>query len=105
MDKNLLGKQIKQFRLAKGISQEKLSEIIEISPRQMCIIENGSSIPTLDTFIKIAKALDIDINSLFNISHKELNHQRANIIGQIKTIPNKKLPLLQDIILAIITNS
>ena len=45
LDKEILGKKIKQIRIEKGISQEKLSEKIDISPRQMCTIENGNSFP------------------------------------------------------------
>ena len=67
MDKKTLGKQIKQIRIERGFSQEKLSEIIDISPRQMCIIENGNSLPSLDTFIKIAETLHFDINEFFSI--------------------------------------
>lgn len=34
----------------------------------MCTIENGNSIPSLETFVKIAEILDIDINDFFNLT-------------------------------------
>ena len=40
-------------------TEEKLSEKIDISPRHMCTIENGNSIPSLETFVKIAEILDL----------------------------------------------
>ena len=66
ISKDIIGKKIKRIRLEKGISQEKLAEQIDISTRQMCMIENGNSYPSLETFINISEVLDIDINKFFN---------------------------------------
>lgn len=98
MDKKLLGKQIKQLRISKGLSQEKLSEMIDISPRQMCVIENGSSIPSLDTFINIAKVLEIDINEFFNIKALDISNTRLEIIELVKALDVKKLKLAKEIL-------
>ena len=45
LDKEIIGKKIRQLRIEKGLSQEELSEKIDISPRHMCTIENGNSFP------------------------------------------------------------
>lgn len=104
MDKKLLGKQIKQIRLMRGLSQEKLSEMVDISPRQMCVIENGSSIPSLDTFVKIAKTLQIDVNEFFNINYTAIDETRADIIELVKAIDVKRLSLLKDLVKALNQN-
>ena len=101
MDKKILGKQIKQIRLERGISQEKLPELIFISPRQMSIIETGNSYPSLDTFIRIAEVLEFDVNEFFNIKIKEPDELRLCLIELIKATDRKNLPLIKDIILAI----
>lgn len=101
MDKKILGKQIKQIRLERGISQEKLSELIYISPRQMSIIETGNSYPSLDTFIRIAEVLEFDINEFFNIRIKERDDLRICLVELINATDKKHLPLIKDIILAI----
>ena len=101
MDKHLLGKQIKQLRIERGLSQEKLSELIYISPGQMCLIENGNSYPSLDTFIRIAEVLEIDINEFFNINSKEIDEYRDSIIDLIKGLDRRKLPLVKDILKAV----
>ena len=62
LDKEIIGKKIRQKRVEKGLSQEQLSEKIDISPRHMCTIENGNSFPSIETFIKISEILDIDIS-------------------------------------------
>lgn len=101
MDKVLLGKQLRQIRIEKGLSQEKLSELVFISPRQMCLIENGNSYPSLDTFVRIAEILEIDINKFFSINSSETDSIRTSIIDMVKALDRKKLPLLKDIIVAV----
>lgn len=66
---NLLGNKIRHLRKSKNISQEKLSEMAGISPRQMIRIELGRSLPTIENLDKIAKALEVNIQSLFENDH------------------------------------
>ena len=70
----------------------------------MCIIENGNSIPSLDTFIKIAQTLHFDINDFFNISPEPLNELRCKIIEKIKSADKKSLNLISDILDAVEKN-
>ena len=102
MDKKIIGAKIRQIRLAKGFSQEKLSEAADISPRQMCLIENGNSVPSLETFVNIARVLEIDINEFFNISFKNIEDERIKIIDIVKSVDKKKLPLINDILYAVV---
>ncbi len=104
MDKVLLGKKLKQIRISRGISQEQLSEMIYLSPRQMSIIETGNSYPSLDTFIRIAEKLEFDINDFFNVNIKSQDETRQKVIEQIKTLDKKHLNLVSDIISAIEKN-
>ncbi len=104
MDKVLLGKKLKQIRISRGISQEQLSEMIYLSPRQMSIIETGNSYPSLDTFIRIAEKLEFDINDFFNVNIKNQDETRQKVIEQIKTLDKKHLNLVSDIISAIEKN-
>lgn len=105
MDKILLGKKLKQIRISRGISQEQLSEMIYLSPRQMSIIETGNSYPSLDTFIRIAEKLEFDINEFFNIDIKKDDLLRENVVEQIKSIDSKHLNLISEIITAIEKNA
>lgn len=50
---------IKEYRKKKKITQEKLAELLDISPRQLQRIENGSSETSLKTLKKLIKVLDI----------------------------------------------
>lgn len=50
---------LKKYRKKLGITQEKLAELLDISPRQLQRIENGSSETSLKTLKKLIKVLDI----------------------------------------------
>lgn len=104
MDKKILGKQLKQIRISRGMSQEKLSELVFLSPRQMSIIETGNSYPSLDTFVRIAEVLEFDINEFFNIRIKEKDELRTCIVELINATDRKHLGLIKDIINAVEKN-
>ena len=104
LDKEILGQKIRQIRKEKGFSQEKLSEEIDISPRQMCMIESGNSYPSIETFVKISKILEIDINNFFNLNVKNSDNLRSEIYDLINICSVSELYLLKDIIKAIHKN-
>ncbi len=104
LDKEIIGKKIRQIRIEKGISQEALSEKIDISPRHMCTIENGNSFPSIETFVRIAQILDIDINEFFNLSPNTNDALREEIYNLIQTSTIKELYLIKDIINSIQAN-
>lgn len=101
LDKEIIGQKIKQIRVEKGISQEKLSEKIDISPRHMCTIENGNSFPSLETFVKIAQVLDIDINDFFNLTPVNDNSLRTEVCELVQTSSIPELHLIKDLIIAV----
>lgn len=59
MDKSELGIKIKEARIQKGYTQEKLAETAGIGPVYLSEIERGVKMPSLKLFIKIIDALEI----------------------------------------------
>lgn len=104
LDKEIIGKKIRQIRVEKGFSQEELSEKIDISPRHMCTIENGNSFPSIETFIKIAEILEININEFFNLTPETNDKLRKDIYNLIQTSSVQELHLIKDIISAVQNN-
>lgn len=104
LDKEIIGKKIRQLRIERGLSQEELSEKIDISPRHMCTIENGNSFPSIETFIKIAEILEIDINEFFNLTKINDDKLRNEIYTLVQISSVKELGLIKDIIAAIHKN-
>ena len=104
LDKEIIGQKIRQIRIERGFSQEKLSEKIDISPRHMCTVENGNSLPSLETFVKISQILDIDINDFFNLTPRNTDKLRTEIYELVQTSSVPELHLIKDLILAVRKN-
>jgi transcriptional regulator with XRE-family HTH domain len=63
--KDTLGKNIKYFRLQRGLSQADLAEKAGISITFVSNIERGNNYPLAGTICNLAKALNIEIWELF----------------------------------------
>jgi transcriptional regulator with XRE-family HTH domain len=59
-----IGQRIKAKRIEKGLTQEKLSELVGIGPSHMSHIESGSTVPSFEVFISILNALDCSADEL-----------------------------------------
>lgn len=56
-----LGKKIAEYRKEKGFSQEELGALIRSARNYIGCIERGEKSPSLNTLIKIAKALNVKV--------------------------------------------
>ena len=59
LDPVIVGKVIQQFREQKNVSQEVLSGLAGIGRTHLSAIERGVRRPTLETFFRIAEALQV----------------------------------------------
>lgn len=59
-----IGQRIKQKRMERGITQEKLSELVGIGPSHMSHIESGTTVPSFEVFIALLNALDCSADEL-----------------------------------------
>lgn len=64
LDPIVVGKIIQRVREEKGLSQEVVSGLADIGRTHLSAIERGTRRPTMETFFKIANAMDIDASSL-----------------------------------------
>lgn len=67
--KELIGRRLRELRRKKGLSQEALSEKAEITSNYLSRLERGTENPTLDTLIRIADALEIEMWEMFDFGH------------------------------------
>jgi transcriptional regulator with XRE-family HTH domain len=65
----LLGMRIKEIRKTKQFSQEQLSEMVGISPKHLSRIEMGRGYPSIETLVKIASILNIEIKEFFDFDN------------------------------------
>lgn len=63
-DNIAIGLRVKELRIARGITQEKLAEIVDCSPSYISVIESGKREMSLSLFLKTVKALHVEPNDL-----------------------------------------
>ncbi len=71
-NKKLLGKRIKEIRKSKGLTQEQLSEMIDIETSSLSGIESGRFYPSLHVLEKIASVFEIELIEFFKFSSVNL---------------------------------
>ena len=64
MDYYAIGQRIRKYRKAKGLSQEQLAEMVDISTTHMSHIETGNTKLSLQVFADLAEALQVSVDSL-----------------------------------------
>ena len=72
LDATIVGAVIKSYREKKGISQEVLSGLADIGRTHLSAIERGERKPTLETFYRICKALEIEASELWQAIEDEI---------------------------------
>ena len=64
MDEKQVGKNIKKIRKEKGLSLQKLADMVTLTKGYLSKIENSESAPPLSTLDKIANALSVELSIL-----------------------------------------
>jgi transcriptional regulator with XRE-family HTH domain len=64
VDMERLPETLKQLRESRGLTQARLAEMIEASPRVYNRWETGAAAPRLDTLVKIADILNVTLDEL-----------------------------------------
>ena len=67
LDAVLVGNVIQEYREKRGLSQEVVSGLADIGRTHLSAIERGVRKPTLETFFRIADALDIKPSELVKL--------------------------------------
>lgn len=64
MEKNIFGKNLKELRLEKGLSQRKLGEMLGCCNQTISFWEKGSREPDLDKVVEIARFFGVTLEEL-----------------------------------------
>lgn len=92
-NKELLGKRIKELIKKKGISQEKLAEMVGIEPTALSNIVTGRNYPLFTTLEKIISILDVSFADVFKFEH---HNDDVNLQAQIIKILEKNPERMKD---------
>lgn len=109
VDYTLLGKRIREERLRLNLTQEKLSEDINISTAYLGQIERGERNVTLDKLIPLANRLGVTVDFLLSdyitSVDDDINLNRLKQLLQGKTAAEKELAINMVKLLFSYTNS
>ena len=64
--RNSIGRKIRNLRLEKGISQEKLAEYVNMSREHISCIERGKNLTSIETLYEMSKYFEINIKDFFD---------------------------------------
>ena len=81
--KQKFGKRLKELRKSKGLTQEKIAEMVNIEPPNLSKIECGMHFPLPDKIEKIALVLGVDVCELFNFGHIKTREELINSLNNI----------------------
>jgi transcriptional regulator with XRE-family HTH domain len=63
---------LKEERLAQQLSLTRVADEASLSRQMVSYVERGLRIPTLDTLLRITRALDIDLSKLITRARRRL---------------------------------
>ncbi|MCT4566552.1 MAG: helix-turn-helix domain-containing protein [Maledivibacter sp.] len=66
-DLNIMGKRIREERVKRNLTIEQLSELIDVSPSFLGLVERGSRGLSIEKLASVAEAFDISIDSLLKV--------------------------------------
>ena len=85
--KKLVGKKIQKIRKQRGITQEKLAEMIGIEVPSLSNIETGKFSPSIDTLQKLSSVLNVSPWEFYYINEVSLDEMKFKIKQSIEENP------------------
>lgn len=74
--KNNLGRKVRELRLSSNMSQTQLAAKAETHQEFISDMERGEANPTLETIVRIATALGVNVVELFDSRHWRLTERK-----------------------------
>ncbi|WP_195985883.1 helix-turn-helix transcriptional regulator [Clostridium sp. D33t1_170424_F3] len=100
----IVGERLRNYREQAGLSQEELAEKADIHPGYVGMIERADRNPTVETVEKIARALDLPLETLFEniVIGNDGKKVAAECYQLIQSQPLKEQEKLYDILKQIV---
>lgn len=99
MNLKSVGINIKKYRLEKGLSQEKLAELTDLSSNYISMIERAEKTPSLTTLINIANALDVSTDMiLYNVLNKHYLIKSSLVFDKVSKLSEEEQNRIYNII-------
>lgn len=92
-----IGKRIRAARIEKGMTQEKLAELVEAGTTHISHIETGNTIPSMKIFIAIVNALGVSADELLcnNIEKSKVVFENE-VMQAVKDCSEKEIRVIAE---------
>ena len=98
-----IGRRIKEIRKQKKIPQEKLAEMIGISPNYMSALERGSYNIKLDLLVQIIDCRDITADDLFrDVIKNGYVNRTSHLTDEIEKLPDDEQQRIFEVLEALL---
>ena len=101
IDYKIIGKRIRNARNAAGMTQEALSEKIQVTTNYLSKIEGGHEKPNLELLGKISVAANVSLPALLTDIVEEGPYLQSDIADILASCSPEKTRLIYDVILRI----
>ena len=64
---------LKEYRAQKGINQQELGKLVDVSRQTISLIERGDYNPSITLCLKLAKLFDVSVEDIFIYEEDEEN--------------------------------
>lgn len=103
----LLGQRIKSLRKEKGLTQEELGKLINVTKVSICCYEKERRVPTLETLLALAEVFNVDLNyflgnDLYVVSEQDekygtyVAHEEIEFLKEIRNHSNLYSKVIAD---------
>lgn len=80
----MFGEKLKELRVKKGISQEELSELLDVSRQSISRYENGTSQPDFEKLVQLSKYFEVSTDYLLDNRIEEATTESTKNEGKEK---------------------
>ena len=101
LDYKSIGKRVKIARIRAELTQEKLAELVDLSPTHLSNIETGTTRVSLQTMVALANALGVTADDLLcdSVKHARVEMEK-DIAGILADCDDREIRLLRDLLTA-----
>lgn len=73
------GERLKELRVSRGYSRQRLAELLDISEASIPRYENGTNVPSTDVVLKIATLFNVSTDYLLGLTDDPLGHSSQDL--------------------------
>lgn len=92
------GRHVRSLRRARGLTQERLAELSNLSADTIRRLEHGSFSPSLETLTKLCVGLDITLTTLFDSFELEDGKERRLLLDLVASRSPREVELITRVV-------